>query len=139
MSNIPPTAPLAANPLTRAVLEIDEYASGLGWDQPARLFALVDTAQLRAQEPGLAAQLGLGDEHDDRRPHPHRAGRAARRQAAGRVPRHHRLARRGRRLRADRGAADAAAVRRGLRPGGAGRRRSWRSGSPSTRTARRSG
>jgi hypothetical protein len=53
---------MAANPLTRAVLEIDEYASGLGWDQPARLFALVDTAQLRAQEPALAAQLGLGDE-----------------------------------------------------------------------------
>lgn len=54
--------PMAANPLTRAVLEIDEYASGLGWDQPARLFALVDTARLRAQEPGLAAQLGLQEE-----------------------------------------------------------------------------
>jgi hypothetical protein len=53
---------MAASPLTRAVLEIDEYASGLGWDQPARLFALVDTARLRAQEPGLAAQLGLQDE-----------------------------------------------------------------------------
>jgi hypothetical protein len=52
---------MAASPLTRAVLEIDEYASGLGWDQPARLFALVDTARLRAQEPGLAAQLGLQD------------------------------------------------------------------------------
>jgi len=55
-------APLSATPLTRAVLEIDTYASGLGWDQPARLFALVDTAQLRAQEPALAEQLGLGDE-----------------------------------------------------------------------------
>jgi hypothetical protein len=55
-------APLAANPLTRAVLEIDEYASGLGWDQPARLFALVDTAQLRTQEPALARQLGLAEE-----------------------------------------------------------------------------
>lgn len=54
--------PMAANPLTRAVLEIDEYASGLGWDQPARLFALVDTARLRNQEPALAAQLGLEDE-----------------------------------------------------------------------------
>ncbi|MFI2201575.1 PPA1309 family protein [Streptomyces sp. NPDC020192] len=51
--------PMAASPLTRAVLEIDEYVSGLGWDQPARLFALVDTARLRAQEPALAAQLGL--------------------------------------------------------------------------------
>ena len=57
--------PMAANPLTRAVLEIDEYASGLGWDQPARLFALVDTARLRAQEPGLAAQLGLEGEQQN--------------------------------------------------------------------------
>lgn len=57
-------APPAATPLTRAVLEIDTYASGLGWDQPARLFALVDTAQLRAQEPALARQLGLDDEPD---------------------------------------------------------------------------
>lgn len=54
--------PMAASPLTRAVLEIDEYASGLGWDQPARLFALVDTVRLRAQEPALAAQLGLAEE-----------------------------------------------------------------------------
>ncbi|MER5211092.1 PPA1309 family protein [Streptomyces sp. NPDC002838] len=54
--------PMAASPLTRAVLEIDEYASGLGWDQPARLFALVDTARLRTQEPALAAQLGLEEE-----------------------------------------------------------------------------
>ncbi|MFE9439305.1 PPA1309 family protein [Streptomyces sp. NPDC006602] len=54
--------PMAASPLTRAVLEIDEYASGLGWDQPARLFALVDTARLRTQEPALAAQLGLDAE-----------------------------------------------------------------------------
>ncbi|OIJ87524.1 PPA1309 family protein [Streptomyces colonosanans] len=54
--------PMAASPLTRAVLEIDEYVSGLGWDQPARLFALVDTARLRTQEPLLAAQLGLEDE-----------------------------------------------------------------------------
>ncbi|TWV45909.1 hypothetical protein FRZ03_14855 [Streptomyces misionensis] len=56
--------PMAASPLTRAVLEIDEYVSGLGWDQPARLFALVDTARLRSQEPALAAQLGLEDESE---------------------------------------------------------------------------
>src|SRR5882762_11061180 len=62
MSNIATDgAPLAASPLTRAVLEIDEYTSGLGWDQPARLFALVDTARLRTQEPGLADQLGLDE------------------------------------------------------------------------------
>ncbi|MBM9503551.1 PPA1309 family protein [Actinacidiphila acididurans] len=57
----PDGAPLAASPLTRAVLEIDTYAAGLGWDQPARLFALVDTAHLRAQEPGLADRLGLDE------------------------------------------------------------------------------
>lgn len=62
MSNLPSDGtPLAASPLTRSVLEIDTYAAGLGWDQPARLFALVDTAQLRAQEPDLAGQLGLDD------------------------------------------------------------------------------
>ncbi|MFF0427303.1 PPA1309 family protein [Streptomyces sp. NPDC004520] len=63
MSNLSPSGPpMASSPLTRAVLEIDEYASGLGWDQPARLFALVDTARLRAQEPKLASQLNLGDD-----------------------------------------------------------------------------
>src|ERR1044072_8772698 len=51
--------PMAASPLTRAVLEIDEYASGLGWGQPARLFALVDTARLRGQETALPAPLAL--------------------------------------------------------------------------------
>jgi hypothetical protein len=63
MDNTPPetTEPLfpAAAPLTRAVLEIDDYAAGLGWDHPARLFALVDTERLRAEEPGLAEQLGI--------------------------------------------------------------------------------
>ncbi|MEV6165345.1 PPA1309 family protein [Streptomyces sp. NPDC052052] len=60
MPNVSPSGPpMASSPLTVAVLEIDEYISGLGWDQPARLFALVDTARLRTQEPGLAAQLGL--------------------------------------------------------------------------------
>lgn len=63
MSNVSPSGPaMAASPLTRTVLEIDEYAAGLGWDQPARLFALVDTARLRAKEPALASQLGLGDD-----------------------------------------------------------------------------
>ncbi|NYI06276.1 PPA1309 family protein [Allostreptomyces psammosilenae] len=56
-----PAVPPAANPLTRAVLEIDSYAGTLGWDQPIRLFALVDTAALAATEPTLAEQLGLTD------------------------------------------------------------------------------
>jgi hypothetical protein len=59
--------PLAASPLTRAVLEIDEYVSGLGWDRPAMLFALVDTARLRADEPELAERLGA-DAADDAAP-----------------------------------------------------------------------
>ncbi|GAA1600100.1 PPA1309 family protein [Streptomyces globosus] len=61
MSNVSPSpgTPMAASPLTRACLEIDEYAAGLGWDQPARLFALVDTDRLRRQEPRLAHQLGV--------------------------------------------------------------------------------
>lgn len=65
-SSLPdPSAPMAASPLTRAVLEIDEYAATLGWDQPARLFALVDTTKLRTQEPALAAQLGLDESTGD--------------------------------------------------------------------------
>ena len=51
--------PPAARPITRAVLELDEYTAGLGWDQPARLFALVDTDALLKNEPGVARQLGL--------------------------------------------------------------------------------
>lgn len=66
MSNLPHEGtPLASRPLTRAVLEIDEYAAGLGWDQPARLFALVDTERLRTEEPGLAQQLGMDEQAED--------------------------------------------------------------------------
>ncbi|MQY13586.1 hypothetical protein SRB5_37340 [Streptomyces sp. RB5] len=65
MSNLPTDGTaFAAAPLTRAVLEIDEYTAGFGWDQPVRLFALVDTAKLRVQEPQLAAQLGLDQPGD---------------------------------------------------------------------------
>lgn len=47
--------------LAAAVHEIETHHAGLGWDQPARLYALVDTGALVAQEPQLAAQLGLDD------------------------------------------------------------------------------
>lgn len=56
--------PPAAGPLTRVVLDIDEYVSGLGWDQPAMLFALVDTERLREEAPGLAERLGLDEERE---------------------------------------------------------------------------
>lgn len=46
--------------LTRAVLETERHVSGAGWDQPARLFALVRTAALLEREPALASQLFPG-------------------------------------------------------------------------------
>lgn len=53
-----PDAQLTA--LKAAVREIEGYAAEAGWDQPARLFALVPTADLLAREPGLAQALGVG-------------------------------------------------------------------------------
>ncbi|WP_040160369.1 PPA1309 family protein [Nigerium massiliense] len=43
--------------LTAAVLDIERHVGHGGWDQPARLFALVRTDELLAAEPSLAAQL----------------------------------------------------------------------------------
>ncbi len=48
-----------STPLREATLEVEEHVSSAGWDQPARLFALVETGQLLAKEPELAEQLGL--------------------------------------------------------------------------------
>ena len=45
--------------LQAAVREIETHASEAGWDQPARLYALVPTSDLLAREPGLAAAMGL--------------------------------------------------------------------------------
>ncbi len=45
--------------LASAVLEIESHISDGGWDQPARLYALVDTARLVEQEPALASAMGL--------------------------------------------------------------------------------
>ncbi|HWI43663.1 MAG TPA: PPA1309 family protein [Nocardioides sp.] len=45
--------------LAAAVLEVERHHSTAGWDQPALLYALVDTGQLVQSEPDLAAQLGL--------------------------------------------------------------------------------
>ncbi len=35
------------------------HAARSGWDQPAHLFALVDTAELLEREPQLAEVLGI--------------------------------------------------------------------------------
>jgi hypothetical protein len=45
--------------LDQVAREIDRHAGTRGWDQPPRLYALADTAELARREPGLAAQLGL--------------------------------------------------------------------------------
>ena len=45
--------------LREVVREIEEHVAGQGWDQPARLFALVPTVQLLAHEPSLAPVLGV--------------------------------------------------------------------------------
>lgn len=51
---------LDADPaLASAVIEVERHLAGEGWDQPARLYALVDTAALAAQEPALASAMGL--------------------------------------------------------------------------------
>lgn len=51
---------LDADPaLASAVLEIEAHLADGGWDQQARLYALVDTVNLVAQEPALAAEMGL--------------------------------------------------------------------------------
>ncbi len=61
-----PLAGLEAEPaLAAAVLEIESHVAGEGWDQPARLYALVETARLVASEPELAAAAGLADASAD--------------------------------------------------------------------------
>ncbi|MDP9395826.1 MAG: PPA1309 family protein [Actinomycetota bacterium] len=45
-------------PLTRAVLEIEQHVAAVGWNQPPRLYALVETAELVRHEPALAGRLG---------------------------------------------------------------------------------
>lgn len=51
--------------LAAAVLEIENHIAEAGWDQPARLYALVETARIVAQEPDLAAQMGLDAASED--------------------------------------------------------------------------
>ena len=43
--------------LIAAIVEIEHYVGLSGWDQPARLFALVPTAELKLAEPQLADAL----------------------------------------------------------------------------------
>lgn len=47
--------------LAAAVLEIENHIATGGWDQPARLYALVPTAQIVEKEPVLAHAMGLDE------------------------------------------------------------------------------
>ncbi len=55
MTNPLPPAP---DPLTAILLDVERHTAAAGWDQPWRVFALVDTGELLAHEPALAATLG---------------------------------------------------------------------------------
>jgi uncharacterized protein YbjT (DUF2867 family) len=44
--------------LAVAVAEVEEFVGSAGWDAPPQLFALVNTADLLAAQPGLATSLG---------------------------------------------------------------------------------
>jgi hypothetical protein len=47
--------------LLEAALDIERHVDADGWDQPTLLFALVPTERVRAEQPSLAAQLGVAD------------------------------------------------------------------------------
>lgn len=55
---------MSENQLVAALREIERHVAHGGWDQPARLFALVGTAQLIAAEPSLAEQLARSGDPD---------------------------------------------------------------------------
>lgn len=44
-------------PLLECAVEAERYVAAAGWDQPIRLFALVDAARFAEAEPGLADHL----------------------------------------------------------------------------------
>ena len=62
MTELPdPPQPELDAALRAAVREIEAHASEAGWDQPARLYALVPTSDLVVREPALAAAMGLDE------------------------------------------------------------------------------
>jgi len=53
------TAPASADALMAVLLELERHVGAAGWDGPPRLFALVRTDRLLAEEPQLAQTTGL--------------------------------------------------------------------------------
>ena len=58
----PAPEPKNTSALTAALAEVDRHLATGGWDQPAKLYALVKTADLLVAEPDLARRLGLGNQ-----------------------------------------------------------------------------
>ncbi|ADU49046.1 hypothetical protein Intca_2540 [Intrasporangium calvum DSM 43043] len=56
-----PVTSVTADPLIVAALDTERHVAAAGWDQPARLFALVRTAALLDREPHLRPQMGPRD------------------------------------------------------------------------------
>ena len=52
---------VVTDPLSVVAVETERHVAASGWDQPTRLFALVDTAQLLEREPHLASGLTAAD------------------------------------------------------------------------------
>jgi len=61
MTELPTLDPHVDPALASAVLEIESHIADTGWDQPSRLYALVETAELVRREPALASAMGLDD------------------------------------------------------------------------------
>ena len=55
----PAPEPKSTSTLAAALAEVDRHLATGGWDQPAKLYALVKTADLLLAEPELAERLGL--------------------------------------------------------------------------------
>lgn len=53
---------MTSDALVAGLMEIERHVGTLGWDQPARLFALVPTRDLISAEPHLAEHLAGGIE-----------------------------------------------------------------------------
>jgi hypothetical protein len=49
------------DPLTLVAIDTERYVARAGWDQPARLFALVPTVELVRREPQLGRGLATHD------------------------------------------------------------------------------
>ncbi len=60
-----PPAEDTSDALVAALMEIERHVASLGWDQPARLFALVRTADLVAAEPHLVQALDAEHRPED--------------------------------------------------------------------------